>query len=418
MNISLGYGKGNQSVLIPDENVIGILSPNEIEVLSRGTEEVKRALMSPICTKRLKDIVKPGERIAIVTSDITRPCPTAVMLPPVLDELKEAGVSLSDVSVTFALGSHRGHTEEEKKKLLGSAYGTILARDSDPDNCVNLGDTSMGTPINIDAFVAGADRRILLGNIEFHYFAGYSGGAKALMPGVSNRPAIQSNHSHMINENSYAGRIEGNPVREELEEAAAVVGANFILNVVLDEHKEIVHASAGHMILAHREGCRFLDSMYKKMIPERADIVIVSQGGAPKDLNLYQVQKALDNAKHAVKKGGIIILVGACNEGLGEKTFKEWMLWADKPEDLIQRISSDFRLGGHKAAAIAMVLSNADIYLVSEMDSGLVESIFMKPFSSVQEALDSAFRKINNKATVMIMPWGGSTLPFVSTENK
>ena len=172
------------------------------------------------------------------------------------------------------------------------------------------------------------------------------------------------------------------------------------------------------MILAHREGCRFLDSMYKKMIPERADIVIVSQGGAPKDLNLYQVQKALDNAKHAVKKGGIIILVGACNEGLGEKTFKEWMLWADKPEDLIQRISSDFRLGGHKAAAIAMVLSNADIYLVSEMDSGLVESIFMKPFSSVQEALDSAFRKINNKATVMIMPWGGSTLPFVSTENK
>ncbi|MEG0146108.1 MAG: transcriptional regulator, partial [Clostridia bacterium] len=148
-----------------------------------------------------------------------------------------------------------------------------------------------------------------------------------------------------------------------------------------------------------------------KEIPARADIVLVSQGGAPKDLNLYQTQKALDNAKHAVKKGGVVILIGSCREGLGEKTFEEWMTQSESPEGMIERIGRDFQLGGHKAAAIAMVLQNADIYLVSDMDDEFVKSIFLKPFSSAQAALDQALSVLGDQATILSMPFGGSTLP-------
>jgi len=181
--------------------------------------------------------------------------------------------------------------------------------------------------------------------------------------------------------------------------------------VVLNEHKEIICAVAGDVTQAHRAGCAFLDGLYLSEIDRRADIVIVSQGGAPKDLNLYQTQKALDNAKHAVKSGGVVILVGSCREGLGEKTFEDWMLRAEKPEDLIRWVQENFKLGGHKAAAIAMVLKNADIYLVSDMAPEFVRSIFMKPFSTVQEAYDAAVGKLGGDASVIVMPYGGSTLP-------
>ena len=265
--------------------------------------------------------------------------------------------------------------------------------------------------MDITRAVAEADRRICLGNIEYHYFAGYSGGAKAIMPGVSTREAIQSNHSLMVNPNACVGNITANPLRKDIEEAAELCGIDFILNVVLDEHKKIIYACAGDAVKAHREGCKFLDKIFRKKMQKRSDIVIVSQGGAAKDLNLYQTQKALDNAKHAVKDGGTIILVGSCREGMGEKNFEQWMLEAKKPQELIERIRKDFRLGGHKAAAIALVLERAEIYLVSELKADFVRSIFMKPYDTVQDAFEAALHKHGKDASVIVMPYGGSTLP-------
>ena len=412
MKFRLGFGTAFQEVDVPEKNLLAVLTANEFPAGLTGEAEVRRALSAPVGSRPLREIVRPGETVAIVTSDITRPCPTGTILPPVLEELEAAGVRAEDVTVTFALGSHRPHTEEERRRLMGPAWGKVSCRDSDPERCTHLGATSRGTPVDIDAEVAGADRRILLGNIEYHYFAGYSGGAKALMPGVSTRAAIQANHSAMVRESACAGRLEGNPVREDIEEAAAMCGADFIVNVVLDAHKEIVGAFAGDMVLAHREGCRFLDLVYRKPIPHRADIVLVSQGGAPKDLNLYQVQKALDNAAHAVRDGGTVILVGSCREGLGEKTFEDWMLRAERPEDLIDRIRREFRLGGHKAAAIALVLRRAEVCLVSELDPAFVKDIFLTPFPSAQEALDRALKRRGEDAEVIVMPYGGSTLPL------
>ena len=415
MELEFGFGTTVQKVNVPDKNLIGVLHANEVKHELEGADEVRRALANPIGAPLLKEVVRPGEKIAIVTSDITRPMPTYVVMPPLLDALYEAGVKKEDITLVFALGSHRRQTPEEMKKLAGErAYAEIKCVDSDPTDCVHMGTTSHGTPVDIFRVVAEADRRICLGNVEYHYFAGYSGGAKAIMPGVSTRAAIQSNHSQMVSDSACAGKLEGNPVREDIEEAGAICGIDYILNVVLDEHKHVIMAAAGDVVKAHREACRFLDRIYRKEIPKRADIVLVSQGGAPKDLNLYQTQKALDNAKHAVKKGGIVILIGSCKEGLGEGVFEQWMLNAPSPKAMIERIRTDFQLGGHKAAAIAMVLENADIYLVSDLPEDFVRKIFLEPKATAQEALDCAFEKLGKDATVLAMPYGGSTLPMAA----
>lgn len=416
MRLEFGFGKGMQTVEVPEQNLMGILIPDTPKVELSEDAEVRRALKNPIKSQPLHRIVKPGEKIVIITSDITRPMPTAKVMPAVLDELYMAGVDPSDITLVFALGSHRKHTEAERRKLSGErAWNEIRCIDGDNSDFVSLGVTSRGTPVDIIRIVAEADRRICLGNVEYHYFAGYSGGVKAIMPGVSTREAIQSNHSRMVEQSACAGKLDGNPVREDIEEAVArFCPADFIVNVVLDEHKQIVKAVAGHPVEAHREGCRFLDTLYRKEIKERADIVLCSQGGAPKDLNLYQTQKALDNAKHAVKKGGIIILIGACSEGMGEGVFEKWMTESSNPAEMIERIQRDFQLGGHKAAAIALVLQNADIYLVSELDAEFVKGIFLKPYQTVQQALDAAFAKLGSNATVLAMPYGGSTLPVVA----
>ncbi|MBR3178242.1 MAG: nickel-dependent lactate racemase [Lachnospiraceae bacterium] len=414
MKLTFGFGTGYQEVTVPEHNFIGELHANEVPVGLTGEAEVIRALHNPIGTPRLKDLVHPGETVAIVTSDVTRPMPTWKVMPALLDELYAAGIRKEDITLVFGLGSHRKQTPEEHKKLAGErAFREIRCVDSDPEDCISLGTTSRGTPVDITRVVAEADRRICLGNIEYHYFAGYSGGVKAIMPGVSTRAAIQANHSRMVLPECCAGAIDTNPLRLDIEEAGAMLGVDFIVNVVLSEHKEILCAVAGDPVKAHREGCKFLDKLYRKELKEPADIVLVSQGGAPKDLNLYQTQKALDNAKHAVKDGGVIILIGSCKEGMGEKTFEEWMTTAPTPESLIERIGRDFKLGGHKAAAIAMVLQKAEIDLVSDLDDDFVRSIFLTPQPSAQAALDHAFEKLGKDATVLAMPYGGSTLPSI-----
>lgn len=415
MEMLLGYGAGTQKLTVPDESLMGVLLPNAVEHALADEAEVFRALENPIGTPRLRDIARAGEIVAIVTSDVTRPMPTHRVMPALLDELYAAGVRKEDITLVFALGCHRAHTEAERRKLAGErAFAEIRCVDGDPSDCVSFGITSRGTPVDIVRAVAEADRRICLGNIEYHYFAGYSGGAKAVMPGVSTRAAIQNNHSRMVEQAARAGALEGNPVREDIEEAAAMVGVDFILNVVLDEHKHIVRAVAGDVTRAHRAGCAYLDRLYAKDIPARADIVVVSQGGAPKDVNLYQTQKALDNAVHAVKPGGVIVLVGACDEGLGESVFEEWMTTMPSPRGMIERIKRDFQLGGHKAAAIAMALEHAEIYLVSELEAELARRMRLAPFASAQDALGAALARCGARSSVLVMPYGGSTLPRVT----
>lgn len=412
MIINVPFKKDSVELTIPDANFLQALTPNPVEEGLMGADEVVRGLENPIGSPRLKDIVHTGQKVVIVTSDISRPMPSYVALPPVLKELNDGGIPDSDITIVFALGSHRGHTEEEQRHLVGDeVFERVSCIDSIGD-FVHMGTTSRGTPVDIFKPVADADVRICMGNIEFHYFAGYSGGSKAIMPGVSTRDAIQCNHSRMVEEAAKAGAIEGNPIREDIDEVCAkFVPIDFIVNVVLDEKKRIRRCVAGHYIQAHREGCHFLDELYKIWIPHKADIVVVSAGGYPKDLNLYQAQKALDNAKHAVKDGGTILWIASAYEGLGSGPFERWMTGHEHAHDMIEHIQREFELGGHKAAAIAMVLEKADIYLFSDMEDDFVRSIHLQPTRDPQATLDEALARYGAEASVIVMPYGGSTLP-------
>ncbi len=412
MNISLGYGKEKAQVEILDKNIQSILKPNDIEITSKGVDEVRKALLNPIGSKPVDKIVKSGEKVVIITSDITRPMPSKIVIPILLEELYKVGVKDEDITIVFALGNHRPHTREEMEYLVGvDIMDKILCVDSDQSDIIDLGATKYGTHVEVFRPVAEADRVICLGNIEYHYFAGYSGGAKAIMPGVSTASAIQSNHKRMVEDTSITGKIDGNNVRLDIEESIKLQKIDFILNVVLDEKKEIVKAVAGGYIQAHRAGCDFLDKIYRCPIEKRADIVIVSAGGYPKDINLYQAQKALDNSKHAVKDGGIIILVAACIEGLGEEVFERWMKEATCPHSMVKKIQREFELGGHKAASIGMIQEKTKIFLVSMMEKEFVESMFFTYFNDVNEAVSQAMDEQGSDASVIVMPYGGSTLP-------
>lgn len=414
MDIEFGFAQKKLIIDIPDSKLISVLKPNNVPVSLNEADVVKKSLDEPIGTEKLSKLVKPGNKVVIITSDITRPFPSYKVIPLVLNELYAGGVSKKDITIVFALGSHRCHTEQEMRMLVSDeVYDNIQCIDTSADRCIHLGTTSRGTPVDIFDTVAKADVRVCLGNIEYHYFAGYSGGAKAIMPGASTRAAIQSNHSLMVEDGAVTGQLDTNPLRNDIEEAIKYCHIDFIVNVVLNEKKEIITCVSGHFIHAHRVGCAFLDKIYKVSIPRKAEIVVVSAGGFPKDINMYQAQKALDNAKHAVKDGGIIIWIASCKDGLGEDVFEKWMKEHESSDDMIDHIRQDFQLGGHKAAAIAMVLRRARIFLVSDLEEDFVRSIHLIHYSDALKGLDEAIRLLGKDAKIIAMPYGGSTLPIL-----
>ena len=413
MIVELKKGTEVLDLEIADLNLLDVLVPSNLPSGLNEKEIVRTSILNPIGSRPLNEIFNSEDRVVIITSDITRPMPTYKVLPMLVDELLKAGVQKENIEVVFARGSHRFHSEDEKRHLMGEMYGVIKCFDSDSEKLVHVGTTSRGTPVDIEERVMKANKRICLGNVEYHYFAGFSGGYKAIMPGVSTPSAITLNHRLMVSEKAKAGNISDNPVRQDIDEAGKMVGVDFIVNVILNTKKEIIDCFAGDATLAHKEACKKLEAIYASNISEKADIVVVSNGGAPKDLNLYQTQKALDNAGHAIKYNGVIILIGSCIEGFGNKTFEEWMLNYNNPDDMINKLHEHFMLGAHKATAIAMLKKKCDIYFVSDMDEETVKKTFLKPYKDLNKAYEDALKKIGNNAKVIAMPYGGSTLPIL-----
>lgn len=412
--VKLKYMSSYVDVDIPDKNLYAVLNPEDLPGVIDPFREVREALDKPIESIPLKEMAKSKKNVVILASDITRPSPSHILVPPIVEELKEAGVEYSDITVVFGLGYHRQHTEEEKKKLVGEeVYSKVRCIDHDINDCVYLGTTKRGTPVEVFRPVAESDLLIATGNLEFHYKAGYSGGDKALLPGVCSKKTIETNHVMMIRPGTMPGRAQGNPMREDIEEAGRIAGVDFIVNAVLNSHKEIVKVVAGDPVKAHREGAKYIDKMYKRNIEEKVDVVVASCGGFPKDINLYQAQKGLENASYAVRDGGSIILLAECREGLGEATFEDWMLRAKTPHDCVEWIQQEFKLGAHKAAVICMVLERVKVYLISALDDNLVKDIFFIPAKSAQQALDTALKEYGEEAKVLVLPYANSTLPYV-----
>lgn len=411
-SLHLRYGKGSIAVEVPGSMLMGSYTFEPPKLEAGCDALVQRALEHPLNAPRLHQLATAGQRVAILCSDITRPCPTDILLPYLVEELNAAGIPDEDITIVIALGTHRPMTTAE----IRSAFGADINRrfrimNHDPDDVVQLGQTGFGTPVEIFRPVVEADLRVALGNVEYHYYAGFSGGAKAIVPGCASLRTITHNHAMMVLSEASAGRLEGNPVREDLEQAARLMPIEFILNVVLDTDHRVVQAAAGDMIAAHRQLCRFISEHHRVSIPRRADIVLTSAGGFPKDIDLYQAHKTLEIAAGFARQGGIIIMAAECGEGFGNLNFKAWFQEAETGEAIILRLGKEFVFGGHKAAAIASLLSRVQIFLVSNMPREDVRLTGMHPFTSCQDAIGQAIDAMGPDARMIFLPVAGELLP-------
>lgn len=414
MKLSVRYGRDTKDFFVPDRNYMGTLRPQQKKGVKDPEKEVKQALNRPVESPKLRELVSSKDKVAVLVSDISRPSPTGLILPPVLKELEEAGVSRKKITIIFGLGIHRNQTEEEKRALVGDyIYSHFRCIEHDVENCRYFGVSSQGTPIEVFSEVMDASFVIATGNIEYHYYAGFSGGAKALAPGVCSRGTIEQNHRKFMDPGAGPGKIRGNPVREELEEMAQKIGIDFMVNAVLNPEKQVIKVVAGDVTAAHRQGASFLDRLSRVRIEDKADIVIVAPGGYPRDIDLYQTHKAMEHALPALKHGGILITVGQCADGLGVGPFARVFDEGKRPEELVDELRTQFVQGRHVASRIAHIHLNNEIFLVSDLSQSTKEKLFFKNFNSVKKALSLAFDKKGKEATVWVMPYGISTLPFI-----
>ena len=277
MEIKIPYGKGEIKLNIPDRNIVDTISGENGSFNMDENKIIIEALEKPVESKKLSWMARGKKSACIVASDITRPCPSYKFLPGIIKELNEGGIKNRNIKIVLGLGIHRKHTEDEKRKLVGDfAYEHVKVIDSDVLKSKLIGMTSRGTPVEVFEEVLDSEILIVTGNIEYHYFAGYSGGAKAIMPGICTRNSIQSNHSMMMDQGATAGNFFDNPVRQDIEEAGKLTGIDFIFNVILDDKKNIIGAVAGKNNEAYVEGIRKYDSIYKREVSETADIVLTS----------------------------------------------------------------------------------------------------------------------------------------------
>ncbi len=422
VDVWLPYGKTEVCARIPTRNYLGSIEPKEKSGVADPRVEIERALNQPIGTERLREMAKANNKVAIVVDDSTRATPSYLMVPPLLDELNQAGIKDEDVTVIFGCGSHRPVNSEEKEKLIGKgALERVKAINHycEAADHVFIGKTSHGTEVYVNKVFAEADVKILAGDINLHYYAGYGGGRKGVLPAVSSAETIQQNHALLLHPKASTGVLDGNPVHEDMMEAAKLANVNFILNIVTNYRKELVKAFAGDLEQAFLEGTKLVDKMYKIPIEQRASIVVASAGGHPNDVNLYQASKGVHNALEAVRKRGVIILVAECPEGHGNEVFSEWMERYTDSRRIEREIRRRFVLGGHKAYYLTKALQKVSIILVSVMpDCYAVNTFKLRTARALNDALRDAFELAGKKARVYVMPHGSITLPQHKTEEQ
>jgi len=418
VDVWLPYGRSEVCIRIPTRNFLGLIEPREKPAMPDARAEVERALKEPIGSRRLNEIVKPENKLAIVVDDATRPAPSNLMIPPLLDELNAAGIKNENITVIFGCGTHRAVTHEEAVRLLGEDVLNrvkTISHDYKAQNLVYVGSTQKyGTKVYLNQIFAEADIKILTGDVCFHYYAGYGGGRKSVLPGVSGEETIKHNHAMILHPNAKTGILDGNPIHEDMVEAAELAKVDFILNVVTNSKGEVVKALAGDLEQTFHEGVKVVDEMYRIPVDRKADIVVVSSGGYPADVNLFQAYKGIDGALEIVKRGGVIILADECSEGSGNQVFYYWRVKFDNLGAIDREIKRNFVLGGHKAYYLMKALQKVEIILVSAMPDYYSTNIFkLKTARAVNDALNEAFKIVGKNARVWVMPCGNYTLPEV-----
>ncbi len=414
-NFTFKYGRGKVDFALPDERFLGDLKMAALPVIKEPEAAILHALRQPIDSPPLREILKPGQTVAVIVNDTTRVANTHVFMPVLLDEINACGIPDENISLVFALGTHRAMPEEEMISEVGAAVAKRLKKYNpdchDQSQFKFYGTTSFGTPVWIYNEAVKCDHIIATGSIVHHFFSGFGGGRKAIFPGVAYYESIQKNHSLMLQPGSAIGVTYGNPVYEDQMEAVKMCPPSFLLNVVLNEKKEFLGVFAGNYITAHQEACKLVDAAYGVEIKEEADLVIATCGGFPKDINVYQLQKTMDNAWCAVRPGGVVILFGECEEGSGSATYEKLMARCTTPEAVEEDVRANFQIGAHKAYAVTRLMKKATFILVSALPPALAKLLLFTPAKDFNEAMNIAKSIVGDSPTIYTMPQGSLTVP-------
>lgn len=417
MKTNLKYGKGEVPFAVPDKNLLGVLEPSGMEPIDDLEGKVRDLLDNPTAGPSLAELVESigPDKVAIIVNDMTRSTPTSRLLPPMLDKLMDLGLERKQIHIVVATGTHRPMTREEIVGIIGERiYDAfdVTNHDCDSPDLVHMGTLSGGNEFMVNRIVAKADLRIAIGEVLLHYYAGFAGGRKSILPGVSGRETVMRNHRMMTRPGAGIGNIKNNPVSDQMIEAVReYCPLHFIVNCVSDSHKRVVAIVGGDFIEAWEKGIEVFRKMNFINLKQQADAVIVSAGGFPKDINMYQAHKALEMCSSAVRKGGTIVFLAELSEGYGHPVFKEWAQKGMTSDEAIERFDNDFRFGAHKVYYLAKLVKKCDILLYSTADEEMSRSMFCRKIHSVDEVLSILTHKYGSGFSAWIIPQGGIVLP-------
>lgn len=412
MFIDIKYGKdGVQKIEIPDENYMGTFSPKDVKC-GEADNVINESIDNPLGFDSLGSFLEGGKDVVFIVNDGTRPTPTAKVLQALSKRM-----DLRKARFLVATGTHRDMTAEEYDFVFGPLYpelkDRIIAHDAKKSECVYLGKSKNGTPMNVNKIAVEADRLVIITSVEPHYFAGFTGGRKSFLPGVASFETVETNHKLAMNMEAQSLVLDGNPVHEDMMDALEVVKgkAIFSIQMVLDRHQNIYKVSSGDLNPAFDRAVEWAMEVFCVPIPAKADVVI-SVAPYPMDVDLYQSQKALDNGKWALKEGGSIVMVSKCREGIGHATFLTQLSSSKDPKQVLENLKKEYKLGYHKAAKMAEIATWANVWAVTDLDPEIISAANITPFKTVQDAVDRALGE-NKDAKFIVLADGSVTIPKV-----
>lgn len=411
---TLPYGTAHVSFSLPvQRSADTIIYPGANTSPIDGMAVLEAALAAPVGSPPLAELARGKRSAVLLISDGSRLAPSRMFLPLLLRELAAGGLTDDRVTIVVALGMHRKHTEDELVRLVGAdVYRRVrvVNHSAQPEDCVAVGTTQRGTPVEINRLVHDAELRVATGNIEPHALVGVSGGVKALVPGVASRTTIERNHALSQSYKAQPGDPD-NPIHRDLEDAQRLVPIHFLFNVIVNHKQEPLAAVAGEVAEAHRSGVEQARRLFLVPAEPLYDLVVVSPGGYPKDMQLYQSVKTLRNAAAFAKPGGTLVMAARCEEGFGSGTLQYWVETMPDREAIKRKLQEQFVLGAHKMEHIDQLLQNYRIYLLSDMSRPQVELTGFTPVDDLQDTLD---RLVAGAAPleIAVMPYGGMTYPY------
>lgn len=424
MRVQMRYGHGIVAVEIPDKNLAGVLETVASVPLAEADKAVWQAISQPTASPSLAEVAKGRDSACIVISDITRPVPNQVILSPILETLEQTGISRDEITILIATGIHRPNEGKELEEMVGrsimDSYRIVNHFSQKPETHTYLGETRKGTPVYIDKTYLAADLKIITGLIEPHLMAGYSGGRKAICPGLASIETMKVMHGPELMEHpkSAVGILDGNPFHMEATEIALMAGVDFSLNVAIDKQRQITGVFAGDLVESHLTGAKFVEKNAKVTLSEPVDAVVVSSAGYPLDTTFYQAIKGLLTAVEIVRQGGSILLVAACSEGIGSKPFTDLLFKTDDLTAFVQGLynPANFVIDQWQLEELAKVARKADIYFYTEgIPYQQRSKLFVHPLKNPQEGIEELLIRYGEDVQIAAIPEGPYVLAKVES---